>query len=239
MTGAPRSLRARAAAALVLTCEHASPDVPPRLGDLGLSDEQRRDHVGWDIGAALVTDELSRRLSAPAVLSTVSRLVVDCNRRPDDHDLIPVSSHGVVIPANRELDAGERAARLRDYYDPYHHEVDRLLERSPAACLLSVHTFTPGYDGRDFDVGVLFDDHEEHAARMAAGLGGAGFRVRMNEPYSGFDGLIFSARSHGRRFDRRYLEIEINNALLRSESAAREVAARMVAVVAAFAGGRR
>jgi predicted N-formylglutamate amidohydrolase len=238
MTEKPLCLRPRSGSALVLTCEHASPDVPPRLGDLGLSDEQRRDHIGWDVGAATVADEISQRLSVPAVLSTVSRLVVDCNRRVEDRDLIPVSSHGVVIPGNEGLDAEERRARLRDYYDPYHREIDDLLERSAAARLLSIHSFTPDFEGRDFDVGVLFDDHEDHAERIAVALLRAGFRVRMNEPYSGFAGLIYSARSHGRRFGRHYLEIEINNALLRSEAAARAIAAKLVAAVAAFANGQ-
>ncbi len=232
--GRPRHLRARADAALVLTCEHASAAVPERLGDLGLAADDRLDHIGWDVGAALVTDELSARLAAPAVLSSVSRLVVDCNRALEDHDLIPEVSHGVAIPANQRLDASEHTHRLRDYYEPFHDEVDRALVRSPRAGLLSIHSFTPHYDDRDFDIGVLFDDHEPYAARLAEGLCDKGFKVRMNEPYSGFEGLIFSARSHGRRFRREYLELEINNALLADESAARKLSARIAVAVARF-----
>ena len=56
----------------------------------------------------------------------------------------------------------------------------------------------------------------------------------MNEPYSGLDGLIFSARSHGRRHGVRYLELEINNRLLRSDAEARAVAARLVDAVASL-----
>ncbi len=227
-------LRPRTGSRLILTCEHASPDVPQRLGDLGLSDEQRHDHIGWDVGAAIVSDELSLRLSAPAVLSTVSRLVVDCNRRLDDHDLIPVSSHGVIVPANHAVDESERQRRLRDHYEPFHEAIDGALEASPGAALLSVHSFTPDYDNRDFDVGVLFDDYPDHAERLAIALASTGFRVRMNEPYSGLAGLIYSAQSHGRRYQRRYLELEINNVLLRSEPAARAVAANLAQAVAAF-----
>jgi len=238
MTDRPVTLRGDNRAELVVTCEHASPLVPDRLGDLGLTEAQRSDHIGWDIGAAWVTRALSDRLAAPAVLSSVSRLVVDCNRDPADHDWIPSITHGVIIPSNRDLDEAERARRSREYYDPYHAEIDRLLELSESAVLLSVHSFTPDYDGRDFDIGVLFDDCEAHAVRLAGDLAGSQFAVRMNEPYSGLDGLIFSARSHGRRFQRAYLEIEINNRLLRSEDEARAVAAGISGAVARFVASR-
>ena len=35
----------------VLLCEHASPRIPRRLGDLGLPEAERLRHIGWDIGA--------------------------------------------------------------------------------------------------------------------------------------------------------------------------------------------
>ncbi len=199
-----------------------------------MSEQHRRDHIGWDLGAEVVTDELSACLLSPAILSSVSRLVVDCNRSIGDHDLIPESSHGVAIPANQNLDEAERRRRVCDYYDSFHDEVDRMLAVSAAARLLSIHSFTPHYDDRDFDIGVLFDDHEAHAEQLADGLRRNGFSVRMNQPYSGLDGLIFSAQSHGRRFGREYLELEINNALLVDESSARTMAKRIAGAVAHF-----
>jgi predicted N-formylglutamate amidohydrolase len=104
----------------------------------------------------------------------------------------------------------------------------------PDALLLSIHTFTPELNGRQrpFDVGVLFDAHDDLAHALAADVTAAGFAVRMNEPYSGLDGLIFSARRHGRRHGTRYLELEINNRLLRRDDEARAVARRLVDAVA-------
>lgn len=222
-------------AGVVLTCEHASHAVPESLGGLGLDEEVRRQHIGWDIGAAALSTALAERLSAPAVLSAVSRLIVDCNRGPSEPDLIPEESHGVAIPANRALDPVQRHARLRRYYQPFHDAVDDVLAAAPAAKLLSVHSFTPDYDGRDFDVGVLFDDHDCEAQRLAADLDATGFAVRMNQPYSGLDGLIFSARAHGRRFGRTYLEVEVNNRLLRDEAGIARVARGLAKAVARFA----
>jgi predicted N-formylglutamate amidohydrolase len=221
---------------LVLTCEHASPAVPDEYDDLGLTREQLGDHIGWDIGAAAVTSELSRQLGASAVLSAASRLLVDCNRDLDDADLMPHSSHGVVIPGNGVIDAAERTQRLASFYDPYHAAIDAELSRQSDALLLSVHSFTPELNGcaRAFDVGVLFDGFDDLAQDFARSITASGFTVRMNEPYSALDGLIFSARSHGRRHGARYLELEINNRLLRGDASARTVAARLVDAVGAI-----
>jgi predicted N-formylglutamate amidohydrolase len=221
---------------LVLTCEHASPTVPEEYADLGLTREQLGDHIGWDIGAAAVTAELNRQLGAPAVLSAASRLLVDCNRDLHDADLIPHASHGQPIPGNTAIDAAERARRLARFYDPYHAAIDAELSGRPDVLLLSVHSFTPELNGRarPFDVGVLFDGFDDLAHTLARSIDASGFAVRMNEPYSALDGLIFSARSPGRRHGVRYLELEINNCLLRTDANARAIAARLVGPVAAL-----
>lgn len=222
-----------AGAGLVLTCEHASPAVPPEYAGLGLTPALLRDHIGWDIGAATVTEELSRQLRAAGVLSAASRLLVDCNRDLVDADLMPHASHGIAIPGNAHIDESERRARLARFYEPYHGAVDAAVRARPGALLLSIHTFTPRLNGseRPFDVGVLFDDYADLADGLAADIAAAGFAVRMNEPYSGLDGLIFSARCHGRRHGARYLELEINNRLLRRDDEARAVARRLVEAV--------
>lgn len=235
--------RSAGRAQLVLTCEHASAALPLEYADLGLAAAQLADHIGWDIGAAAVTEALSRRLGAPAVLSAVSRLLVDCNRDLGDADLMPHESHGVAIPGNDAVDPLERRRRLARFYDPYHAAIDAQLVSHPEALLLSVHSFAPELNGRAraFEIGVLFDDFDDLAHAFARHLTATGFAVRMNEPYSGLDGLIFSARSHGRRHGVRYLELEINNRLLRTDADARAVAVRLSDAVAntATVGDRR
>jgi len=226
----------RHGANLVITCEHATAAMPAEYADLGLSAAQRADHIGWDIGAAAVVEELARQLDAAAVLSGASRLLVDCNRDLPDADLIPSVSCGIAVPGNRAVDAAERAARLARFYDPFHVAVDAALTQHPGALLLSVHSFTPALHGRErpFDIGVLFDAFDEVAHGLAARAAASGFAVRLNEPYSGLDGLIFSARSHGTRHGARYVELEINNRLLRTDAAARLVAARLTDAVGAL-----
>ena len=85
---------------LLLVCDHASQTVPAALGGLGLPAAELARHIGWDIGAALVTAHLAERFDAAAVLSGYSRLVIDCNRAPGDAGSIPAVSDGTVIPGS-------------------------------------------------------------------------------------------------------------------------------------------
>ena len=219
-------LNERTSGPFVFTCEHASCEVPVEYDDLGLDRDQLQEHIAWDIGARNLTVNLARRFDAPAVLAGVSRLVIDCNRDLADHDLIVSQSHGVQVPGNLEVDADERHRRITQFYEPYHEAVDALLRRHRDRFLVSVHTFTPVLNGRErrLDVGVLFDVYADEAQRLGTALAGAGLRVRYNEPYSGLDGLIYSAARHGGHHGAPYLELEVNNALLRDPTAVERIA---------------
>jgi predicted N-formylglutamate amidohydrolase len=212
---------------IVLTCEHASYTVPLEYRNLGISHEELARHIGWDIGARRVVETLSQVLDAPAVCSSYSRLLIDCNRDVTDHDLIVAESDGTKIQGNAEITETERERRITQFYQPYHDAIDRLLgERSAGeTVLLSIHSFTPvlGMKERLFDLGVLFDRHEDLAQEVGQRLHRREYRIRYNEPYSGLDGLIFSARSHGDRHGLLYLELEINNGMIAQQDRAKHV----------------
>ena len=219
-------------APFVFTVEHASAVVPVEYADLGLGPVELADHVAWDIGAAALARKLAAAFGAPVVESGCSRLVVDCNRDLHDHDLIVEETHGVVVPGNRGLDAAERATRVARWHAPYHAAVDDVLgARPPATILVSIHTFTPELRGerRALEVGVLYDDHVGLAGTLADALAATGLVVRHNEPYSGLDGLIYSARVHGTRHALRYVELEVNNGLLRDDAGVGAVATKVAA----------
>jgi predicted N-formylglutamate amidohydrolase len=225
-----------AGAPFVFTCEHASAAVPERYAGLGLGAEDLADHVAWDIGAAALAHRLAAAFSAPLVESAYSRLVIDCNRDLADHDLIVAEVHGVVVPGNRDLDVAERAHRVERFHRPYHDAIDAVLaERAQPTILVSVHSFTPELRGqrRALEVGVLYDDHVPLAGRLADAVAATGLVVRHNEPYSGLDGLIYSARVHGTRFGLRYVELEVNNGLLRDDAGIDAVAAKVTTALRA------
>ena len=215
----------------MFTCEHASAAVPERYAGLGLPPSDLVDHVAWDIGAAALARKLAAAFDAPLVESGCSRLVIDCNRDLDDHDLIVAETHGVIVPGNHELDAVERAHRVDRYHRPYHAAVDEVVGgRAASTLLVSVHSFTPELRGqrRELEVGVLYDDHLPIAGTLADAIAATGLVVRHNEPYSGLDGLIYSARLHGVRHGLRYVELEVNNGLLRDDAGVARVAAKIV-----------
>jgi predicted N-formylglutamate amidohydrolase len=217
-------------APFVFTCEHASAAVPGRYAGLGLGAIALADHVAWDIGAAALARRLAETFASPLIESGCSRLVIDCNRDLHDHDLIVAETHGVIVPGNAAVDAVERTHRIERWHRPYHYAIDEVLTGRPSPTILvSVHSFTPELRGerRALEVGVLYDDHVPIAGTLADALATTGLVVRHNEPYSGLDGLIYSARVHGTRFGLRYVELEVNNGLLRDAAGVAAVAAKL------------
>ena len=212
---------------LILTCEHASCALPSEYRNLGISEGDLHRHIGWDIGAWAVVQYMAQALDAPAICSGYSRLLIDCNRDVHDHGLIVEKSDGTEVPSNRNLSPEERQKRIERFYRPYHEAIDRLVtgKKGQSITLLSIHSFTPvlGRRERKFDLGVLFDRYDDLAQEVGKRLQQTGQRVRYNEPYSGYDGLIFSARSHGERNGLVYLELEINNGLISDKNSAVQV----------------
>jgi len=233
-----------AAGPLLFTCEHAArrlPEWEAEPADLPLLE----DHWGWDVGAAELTRELARRCGSGALLSRFSRLVCDPNRAPDEPSFVVREVAGHALSWNRAVDDAERARRRARYFEPYHAAIDRALANRAAAGpevrLCSIHSFAPVFDGRAraMEVGVLYDDHEPHAHCLADALALEGFAVAHNEPYSGFAGLIYSARRHGRAHGVVYLELEVRNDLIAAPEKARAVAERIARALGVYAPGRQ
>lgn len=225
----------------VLTCEHASNRLP--AGFEAAPDDRPflADHWGWDVGAADLVRDLAARTGSCAVFSRFSRLVCDLNREPGEHDFVVTEVEGHALALNRGVDAAERRRRRALWFDPYHDAVDRVLgERCAAGSevrVCSVHTFTPVWRGnpRRLEVGVLFDAHEAHARSLCAALAREGFATALNEPYSGYEGLIYAARRHGRAHRVVYLEIEVRQDLVDTPSRARAVGERVARALSVFA----
>ena len=199
---------------IVLACEHASNERHGEWGpDAHLSDQ----HWAFDPGAAAVTRSLAVQLGAPAVLSQFSRLLVDPNRTPDSPTLFRTEADGRPVQMNQDLTATQRADRIARYYAPYHEAMDELARSPGAALMLSIHSFTPVYEGsvRAVEIGVLFESDESQAVRLASLLQTSTRRdVRLNEPYSGKGGLMYSCDRHARSQCLIALEIELRQDLL-------------------------
>lgn len=190
-------------APVLLVCDHASNRVPASLAQLGLPEAELSRHIGWDIGAAAVTERLAALLDAPAVLTGYSRLVVDCNRRPDDPTLMPEISDGTTVPGNLGLAEAERERRMRALFRPYHDRVAGLLAeslgRGVVPAVVSVHSFTPVMRGfaRPWHVGVLWNRDPRLAVPLLEALAAEGdLVVGDNEPYSARTGCGHTINTH-------------------------------------------
>ncbi len=198
-------------APVVLTCEHATNRLPAAWSWTEADERLIDMHWAWDIGAADFTREVCGELGASGVLSRFSRLLVDANRPLDAPDLFREVCDGRVVGLNRELSWTDRHTRLEDYYQPYHDAIDLVLREVQPKLLLAIHSFTPVYEGqqREVELGVLHFDQPELAERWRDLLASTGMDVRVDEPYTGGDGFMYSPWLHSHRQGCPAIELEL------------------------------
>lgn len=224
--------------AFVLVCDHASNRFPAEFGFLGLSPAERDAHIAWDPGALGVARQLSRRIDAPLVHATASRLIIDCNRDLDAPDLIPAISETTRIPGNADVSDAERRRRIAALHVPFHAAIDDVIERrlgrGQATALIGVHSFTRVYKGaeRPWEVGVLFDRNRRLAEVLIGALEAEGLNVGVNQPYSPADRVYYTLSRHGEARGLDCVMIEIRNDLVRSAEAEAEWAERIAFLLA-------
>lgn len=199
---------------VLILCDHASNHVPAEI-DLGIDPALLDKHIAIDIGAAAVSRALAVRLGAPAMLATVSRLVIDLNREVDALGLIPLVSDGHAIPGN---DGADRAKRIARFHAPYHRAIAQQVRAQRPALIVSIHSFTPALENgvvapRPWEVGILYN-RDARAARPAVDwLTAHGHVTGDNEPYSGRL-LNATMNRHAEATGTPYLGVEIRNDLI-------------------------
>ncbi|CAA7617196.1 N-formylglutamate amidohydrolase [Magnetospirillum sp. SS-4] len=217
---------------VLVVCDHASPAIPAELGDLGLGPAERSSHVAWDIGAAEVARELAGLLGCPAVLTGVSRLVIDCNRQPGDPSSIPARSCGVAVPGNAAVGEAEAHGRAGRWFWPYHTEIGNriahLWRHGPAPAVVAIHSFTPRMGEappRPWHVGVLWNRDPRMAAPVLAALAARGdLVVGDNQPYSGRE-INYTLDTHAGAAGLPNVSFEIRQDLVGDEAGCRRWAA--------------
>ncbi len=197
------TVNAEGASPFVLVCDHASNRLPEKYGNLGLTPEALLSHIAWDPGAMALCEAMSAILDAPIVASTVSRLIIDCNRDLDAPDLIWTLSEATPIPANENLSEAERAFRIAHFHAPFHDAIETLLNarKGRETVLVCMHSFTPVYLGvaRPWPIGLihgrdpLFTGHLRDAlVEMAPEM-----NIGWNEPYAALNGVTLTLERHG------------------------------------------
>lgn len=222
---------------IVLLVDHASNAIPDEFDGLGLSGEELRAHIAWDIGAAELARELAARLQAVAVLARFSRLVIDPNRELDDPSLIVDFSDHIPVSGNQNMSEAERQHRIDAYYAPYHdactRTVDAARSRGGRPLVIGLHSFTPTMatgEPRPWQVAVMWDADPGLAHAIARPLEAEGLTVGFNEPYSGH-GLFHSVRYHGGEARLPHAQIEVRQDLLADPAAISEWGDRFEAIL--------
>lgn len=211
--------------AVVVSAEHGGRRVPRRWAAAFRGRRELLDsHRGWDPGSLELGRELARRLEAPLVAATVTRLLVDCNRSE--------GSAALFSELTRALPEAERERIRLEHHSPHRRAVEAAVREAlgGAGRVLHVaaHSFTPAWKGRtrDLDVGLLFDPRRGWEAAFVRRWRAAllelepELRVRLNRPYRGWtDGLCTTLR--GRLPAARYagVELEVNQAITTGEPA--------------------
>jgi predicted N-formylglutamate amidohydrolase len=214
----------QASSPFLLVCEHASPRLPEKMGTLGLSPAALSSHIAWDPGALAVSELLVKSLDATLIYQRFSRLVYDCNRPPEAQAAMPPVSEVFEIPGNAAISAAERRARTEALYLPFRDELaDFIAARKVSGrppVLVTMHTFTPVYHGRqrEVEVGILHDTDKRLADGMLAAAGKTKrYDTRRNEPYGPADGVTHTLIEHGLKNGLLNVMIEIRNDLVSDE----------------------
>lgn len=211
---------ATALSGFVFVCEHASSTLPASAGTLGLSAEALSSHIAWDPGALAVAKMLATKLDGTLVHQRFSRLLYDCNRPPESPAAMPEKSEIYEIPGNRDLTPAERYARTAAFYVPFHdqvsHEIARVVASGRQPVVVTVHSFTPVYFGkqREVEIGVLHDADSRLADAMLDASSGGPYRVERNSPYGPEDGVTHSLRLHAIPYGHPNVMIEVRNDLI-------------------------
>lgn len=233
---------------VILVCEHASAEIPPAFGDLGLGPQARFAHIAWDPGALDLARSLSRRMDACLIHAPLSRLIYDLNRAPDQPGAMPARSEVFDIPGNAAISAEERNRRTQSVYVPFHNDLSAEISRRMALGLnpviITIHSFTPIWHGapREVEFGVIHDSDPSLAKAIVAMSVPSGLRTALNAPYSASDGVTHTLRLHASPYGLPNAMLEVRNDLIASLDMADDVASRLAPLlsgaIASAAGGR-
>lgn len=221
---------------ILVVADHASNRVPEGIS-LGIDPALMDEHIAIDVGVARVAERMVRRAGVAAYLGNVSRLVCDFNRYPDAPGIMPEVSDGHLIPGNA-LSGEERSERISRYFEPYHRRLAELLDKTPPALILSLHSFTPRLStcdkARPWQIGILYNQDDRPARIAMSLLEAEGLTVGDQQPYSG-KLLNATMNRHAEAEGRPYLSVEVRQDLVTDEAGQDEWAERLTRLCNAVA----
>lgn len=198
---------------IIISCEHGGNYIPHEFRYLFTGAAKvLSSHRGLDIGALDVAKYMSRQLSAPLVYQRVSRLLVETNRS--------IGHAQLFSEYLTDLSPSIKKYLLGKYYHPYRNAIEQkisqLISEGNQVLHLSVHSFTPEFNGvqRKVDIGLLCDENHVLEAEFCQ-LWKTEIEnllpekvVMINVPYQGADDG-FTTYLRGKYDQDKYLGIEL------------------------------
>lgn len=171
-----------------------------------------------------VSQALSKSLNATLISARFSRLVYDCNRPPEAAGAMPVKSEVFLIQGNRDIPPVQRAARIREIYEPFVSAVKTEIAKRSATVLVTIHSFTPIYYGekRKVELGVLHDQDSTFADAILNAP--TTLNMQRNQPYGPEDGVTHTLKLHALPNGLLNVMIEIRNDLIATPDDQQKVA---------------
>lgn len=185
---------------IVLSCEHASNNIPTEYEYLFRQDKEiLNSHEAYDLGALQASNTISHALKIRPILATSSRLLIDFNRSLKNPHCFSRYSN--------KLSSEQKQQLIDKFYLPYRQQVYTAVEKyiinKQRVLHLAIHSFTPILKGlrRNNDLGLLYDPKRLYEKPMAIFLKTEiskilpKLKIRYNYPYKGIsDGLVTSLR---------------------------------------------
>jgi len=205
---------------VVITCEHAFNVLPD---EYSWTEHDKRhfvdEHWGYDIGAFDMADAMAKELKCVFVHSLYSRLLIDTNRSIAADTLFRKSGDGQELDLNKNLTHEEEQKRIKKYFLCYYQAIREISTKVNPTYILSVHSFTPMYEGqpRSLEVGVLHaHESTDFALNLNEGMKNKGYRSEANQPYDGFktQDVVKALVSAKRGSRRQGITFEFRNDLL-------------------------
>src|SRR5260370_20486348 len=142
------------------------------------------------------------------------------------------------IQENMGLSEGQKVARIREIFQPYHDRIETELDRRRQAgrptALIAMHSFTPVFKGvaRPWHVGVLYNRDSRFAHLLMALLKREeGLVVGDNAPYSVTDASDYTIPVHDERRGLHHVAIEIRQDLIADDNGQRALGTLLARVL--------
>jgi len=200
----------------LVSCEHASSALPERWAQFfEQAGELLDSHRGWDPGSLEMAEAIADSLGVKPHVYSWSRLLIEPNRSQHHPKLFSEISKNLTNDQKQEL--------IDLYWSPHRNRIRNEIHKEKSSqkrvIHISVHTFTPVWDGviRNVDVGLLYDprrkSEQQFCRKWKSQLQDVfpDLKIRMNQPYSGSsDGLTTALRKEFTENEYTGVEIEMN-----------------------------